>query len=179
MDRATQVLYEGRFIRLLSDNGWEYTQRVNCSGIAVVAAVTTDQKLLMVQQYRIPVGKDVLELPAGLIDDGAAASGESAFQAAQRELLEETGYVADRWEHVFCGPGGPGASSDVLNFYLALNARKVGQGGGDSTESIEVYAVPLGEVESWLHQRQTDGIPVDPKIYAGLYFLTKYNKVPT
>jgi ADP-ribose pyrophosphatase len=176
MNHETKILYEGKFIRFVSKNGWEYTQRTNCAGIAVIVAVTADRRLLLVQQYRPPVDQDVMELPAGLIDDGMGEPGESGLEAAKRELLEETGYVAEDWRHVFQGPGGPGASADILNFYLALNAKKIQEGGGDSSESIIVHAVALDSVVEWIAGRQADGVPPDPKIYAGLYFLSLYNK---
>ena len=172
---SMRILHEGKYIRLVSKDGWEYTQRTNCSGIVVIIAVTQEKNFLLVQQYRPPVNADVIELPAGLIDDGMGESGENSLEAAKRELLEETGYVSESWRHVFEGPGGPGASSDVLNFYLAWGAYKVQNGGGDPSESIIVHEVPLDQAADWVSRRQKEGVPVDPKIYAGLYLLTLYN----
>jgi len=177
MQGNVEILYEGKFIRLVSNNGWEYIQRTNCNGIAVIVALSEEGRVLLVEQYRVPVASNVLELPAGLIDDGEGAENESGLTAAKRELLEETGYVSERWHEAFSGPGGAGASSDILNFYVALQARKTGSGGGDATEQIRVHEVPLKEVHGWLAQKCSDGIPADPKIYAGLYLLSLYNKI--
>ena len=129
-----KILSEGRFIRLLVKDGWEYIQRTNCTGIAVMVAVTEAKEILLVEQYRPPVDCNVIELPAGLINDGAGAGQESGEEAAGRELLEETGYAASRWIRIFSGPGGPGASSDILHFYLSLDVKKIAAGGGDATE---------------------------------------------
>ena len=176
MDMNAKILHEGKFLRLMAKDGWEYIQRTNCDGIAVIVALTRDRRLLLVQQYRLPVGADVLELPAGLIDDGMGPLGESGLEAARRELLEETGYASDNWRLVFQGPGGAGASSDILKFYLALDAEKRREPGGDPSENITVHAVPVESVPSWIAGQQAQGRPADPKIYAGLYFLALYNK---
>ncbi len=170
-----KVLGEGKFIRLLSENGWEYIQRVNCQGIAVIIAITEQNELLLVEQYRPAVRNNAIELPAGLIDDGDGKEGESGLEAAKRELMEETGYEAQDWRQIFSGPGGAGASSDILTFYMATNARKVADGGGGPDEKIAVHAVPMEQVVSWLEEQHRSGVPTDPKIYAGLYFVTIYN----
>lgn len=174
---SIKVLHEGKFIRLLSRDGWEHIQRTNCNGIAVMVALTEDDEILLVQQYRPPIDSQSIELPAGLIDDGEGEDGESGLEAAKRELLEETGYVSDEWYEAFSGPGGAGASTDILNFYVALGAKQVGSGGGDRTEKIITHKVLRKNVDVWLNDKVSQGIPVDPKIYAGLYLLNKYNKI--
>lgn len=170
-----ETLGTGRFLELVSKNGWEYIRRTNCRGIAVIVALTQHDEILLVQQYRPPIGQNSLELPAGLIDDGEGENGESALEAAKRELLEETGYIAEHWHMGLSGPGGAGASSDILNFFIATGARKVAGGGGDSTEKIVVHAVARDGINGWLAEKQRQGLPVDPKIYAGLYLLSTYN----
>ncbi len=79
--------------------------RVNATGAALIAAVTVENKLLLVEQYRIPVHARTIELPAGIIGDEPGSSDESNAEAARRELLEETGYAAGRIEAVTTGPG--------------------------------------------------------------------------
>ncbi len=177
MDEHIEILKEGKYIRLLRRGDWEYVQRVNCSGIVIIVAMTDDQKLLFVRQYRAPVNSDVIEFPAGLVNDGCSQCEETAAEAAKRELLEETGYEAGELIQVFSGPGGAGASSDILTFFLARKIHKVSDGGGDESERITAYEIPLLEVEAWLKTMAEHGIPADPKIYAGLYFLKTYNKI--
>lgn len=171
-----KTLHEGKFIRLLSRGGWEHIQRTNCNGVAVMVALTEHEEILLVQQYRPPIDQDSIELPAGLIDDGEGPDGEDGLDAAKRELLEETGYVSDRWHEVFSGPGGAGASTDILYFYLAFGAKKMAEGGGDLREKIKVHKVAINDIDEWLCVQASSGVPVDPKIYAGLYLLNKYNK---
>lgn len=176
MKNNIKILHEGKFIRLLSKNGWEHIQRTNCTGIAVIVAVTENDEILLVQQHRLPIDDDSIELPAGLINDGEGAADETGLEAAKRELLEETGYAAAEWHEAFSGPGGAGASSDILNFYIAKGAKKIGKGGGDQTEKIVTHKILRKDVDSWLQHKRLQGAPVDPKIYAGLYFLNIYNK---
>ncbi len=174
MDEHLEILKEGKYIRLLRRGDWEFVQRTNCTGIVIIVAMTEDQKVILVRQYRAPVNCDVIEFPAGLANDRGCP--ETTAQAAMRELLEETGYEAEEVVPVFSGPGGAGASSDILTFFLARRVRKVANGGGDASERITVYEIPLTQVEEWLKQMAGQGIPADPKIYAGLYFLKTYNK---
>lgn len=64
-----KILHTGKFLRLVQEGTWEYVQRVNCHGIAVLVPVTDDQKIVLVEQFRISLHKNVIELPAGLIGD--------------------------------------------------------------------------------------------------------------
>ncbi len=64
---AKRVLFEGKFIRLIAEDGWEYVQRANCTGIVIVLAKSPEGRVLLVEQFRKPVGKRVIEFPAGLV----------------------------------------------------------------------------------------------------------------
>jgi ADP-ribose pyrophosphatase len=98
------TLYGGRFLSLVRENNWEYAERLNTTGAAIIVAVTEEGKLLLVEQYRIPCHARTIELPAGIIGDDPGAGSESHAEAAQRELLEETGYAADKMEALATGP---------------------------------------------------------------------------
>src|SRR5580704_13589060 len=89
-----RTLFEGKHIRMVARGDWEYAERKNVTGIVAIIAVTAEGKLLLVEQYRPPLGKTVIELPAGLAGDIAGQEGEAMVTAARRELLEETGYEA-------------------------------------------------------------------------------------
>lgn len=166
-----QVLAEGRFARLVAQDGWEWVERVNTSGAAVIVAVTREGELLLVEQYRIPMGARVIELPAGLAGDLAGSEHEQVVEAAHRELLEETGYKAETIETLTEGPSSAGLSNETYTLLLARNVERVGPGGGDEGEDIEVHRVPLSAAAAWLESRRRAGVHVDPRVYAGLYFV--------
>jgi len=98
------TLHTGKFLALVKVGHWEFADRVNAAGAAVIIAVTTEQKVLLVEQYRTPVHARTIELPAGIIGDEPGSTDESIAEAARRELLEETGYTAENIEAVTTGP---------------------------------------------------------------------------
>jgi ADP-ribose pyrophosphatase len=151
--------------------GWEYVERKSATGIVVVVAVTRDQKLVLVEQRREPLGGVVVELPAGLAGDRGQR--EALEEAARRELVEETGYEAKSFEVLAVGPPSAGLSTEVVSVFLARGLKRVSAGGGDSSEDIRVREVPLRTVDAWLRRQARRGAHIDVKIYAGLYFLTR------
>ena len=166
----SRVVAEGRYIRFLKKDGWEYVQRSNCTGIVIIFALTDDGKVIFTEQYRPPVGRNVIENAAGLVNDKTKK--ESLMTAARRELLEETGYAAKKWVKVAQGPVSSGLTSDMVHIFLARGLTKLGLGGGDHMEKITVHEVPLKKVLPWLKRKQKEGCLVDPKVYAGLYFFS-------
>lgn len=164
---------EGRFVRVLSQSGWEWVERTNTSAAAVIVAITPHRELVLIEQYRIPLGRRVIELPAGLVGDSAENKEEELSVAARRELFEETGYEADHIEFLLEGPSSSGLTNEVFTMVLAPNVRKVGPGGGDATEDIQVHVVPLDKVETWLQSKLHEGKFVSPKIYSALYFIAR------
>ncbi len=89
---AIEVLAEGKYLRFLSEGGWEYVIRPHSTGVVVIVAVTPARELILVEQHRVAVHASVIELPAGLVGDTSALRGEPLETAARRELIEETGY---------------------------------------------------------------------------------------
>src|SRR3982751_1537636 len=164
-----RILAKGRYLTLVDDNGWEYVTRTSVTGVVVIVAVTTDEKLVLVEQYRPAVRKRVIELPAGLVGDIDGQREESMLDAAARELEEETGYQAGALRLLFEGPIAVGVSDEVVSFFLASGLTRVGAGGGDETEDITVHEVPLAELKAFLSARAAAGLGVDLKIYAGLF----------
>jgi ADP-ribose pyrophosphatase len=167
------TLHTGKFLTMIKEGHWEYVDRLNATGAAIIVALTEEQKLLLVEQYRIPVHARTIELPAGIIGDEPGATNESHAQAARRELLEETGYAAARIEPLTTGPSGAGLTSERVTLFRASGLRRAGKGGGVAHEDIVVHEVPLAEVPAWLESKARAGVLIDPKVYAGLFFLTQ------
>jgi ADP-ribose pyrophosphatase len=173
-DNPRRVLAEGKYVRLVASGRWEWTERVNTSGAVVIVPVTADRHLVLIEQYRFPVGSPVIELPAGLVGDEPGIAGERLIDAARRELLEETGYDAPHWKYLLEGPSSPGLASENYTMFLAADAQRVGDGGGDHTEDIRVHCRPLNDIESWLNDCRRDGIPVDPKVQLGVFYAKEF-----
>ncbi len=171
-----EELYRGKFLRLVKRGRWEYVERTNAHCAAVIVAVTDDDELLLIDQTRVPLGGRVIELPAGLVGDQGDIPEEALEEAANRELIEETGYSAARWTPLIDGPPSPGLANEHLFFLLAEGLTKVGEGGGVGLEDIRVFRVPLAEAEDWIMARKAEGEIVDPKVFAGLYFLLTRRK---
>jgi ADP-ribose pyrophosphatase len=171
MSEKPRVLHEGEFLRLLRSGTWEYVQRTRSSGAVHVVAVTAAGELLLVEQYRVPVAARCIELPAGIMGDSAAHAGESAAASGMRELLEETGYRGSSAQLLCAGPNAAGLTTEFSNLVLIEGLTKVHAGGGVDGEDITVHAVPLPQVPDWLKAQQARGLLIEPRIYAGLYFL--------
>lgn len=165
-----RVIAQGRYLRLLEEGGWEYAERVGASGVVAVVALTPAMEVVLVEQYRRPVKRRVLELPAGLAGDVAGQEGEDFSRAAARELEEETGFRAAAMELITSGPSASGSSSTIMHFYLATGLERVGPGGGDEHEDIQVHVVPLKECHAFVKEKVRQGCLADPKLFAGLYF---------
>ena len=164
-----EKVYSGHFMDLMKIGNWEYATRKNLSGIVGVIPVTDDGKLVLIQQHRPPVGKDVIEFPAGLAGDIAGQEDEAFELAARRELLEETGYEARDMTFLFEGVISPGLSDESVTVFKATGLTKVAAGGGDESENIQVHEVPIGGVYNWLKDKQQQGCAIDIKLYCMLY----------
>lgn len=167
----TQTLCNGRWLRLMRRGRWEYAERTNPGGGVIIIALTADDKVLFVEQWREAVHSKTIEMPAGLVGDLAASPDESAVAAAHREILEETGYRAGRIEFLMSGPSSAGMSNEMIAFVRAYDLTREHAGGGDHTEDIVLHEVPRSEAPTWLLAKMREGYSIDPKLFAGLYFL--------
>jgi ADP-ribose pyrophosphatase len=167
-----EEVWRGRWLRMMKRGSWEYVERTTADGIAViVVAVTPEGKLLLVEQTRVPIQRKTIEMPAGLVGD--IDSEESLELAAQRELLEETGWRAGRVEYLMTGPSSAGMSTEQVAFVRARELVREHAGGGDETEDILVHEIPLGEAARWLSAKMADGYAIDAKLWAGLYLVER------
>jgi ADP-ribose pyrophosphatase len=156
-----EIVWSGRFIEAKRLGKWEFVSRTRGVSAAVILAID-DGHVLLVEQYRVPLGARCLELPAGLVGD--EAEGEEAGAAAIRELEEETGYRAGRAVDLGRYYASPGMSSEGFALLRAEELTKVGQGGGVAGEDIEVHRVKLEEVAAFAARRREAGVAIDAKL---------------
>ncbi|THD36298.1 MAG: NUDIX hydrolase [Sphingomonas sp.] len=140
---------------------WEYVGRVGGTQAAVVIAID-DGHVLLVEQYRVPLGRACLELPAGLVGDEQA--GESAETSAARELEEETGYRAAKVTALGTFYASPGMVSECFTLVRAEGLSKVSDGGGTTDENIAVHRVPLAGIADFIAERRAAGTAIDVKL---------------
>lgn len=173
MDKKTvapQTVFEGKYVRMVVRGTWEYVERTHADGLAaIIIAVTPDDKVVFVEQFRVPLQAPTIEMPAGLVGDVHA--GESIELSAIRELEEETGWTADRAEVLLVGPTSSGLTSEKIAFVRATGLRKVGEGGGDPDEDITVHEIPRAEAAAWLTKKLAEGYELDAKLWAGLWLI--------
>jgi ADP-ribose pyrophosphatase len=163
-----KLLYAGGYLNLMERNGWEYVTR-NTHDVAIILPVFDNGRILLIKEFRQPLQKYVIGLPAGLVGDKGE---EGIFDAARRELLEETGYMADNLELVLSNsPSSSGMTTETFNLLIARKLRKLGAGGGDNTEDIENIEINLDDIDSLRDKWVSEGFVIDPKIYMGLYFI--------
>lgn len=165
-----RLVYKGKFLRMFERGNWEYVERAHAGGLAaIILAVTPEDNVLFVEQFRVPLQAPTIEMPAGLVGDIHA--GESIELSAIRELEEETGWTARHAQVLMIGPTSSGMSSEKVAFVLATGLTRVGSGGGDGDEDIIVHEVPRAGAAAWLVKKMSEGFQLDAKLWAGLWML--------
>lgn len=167
---SDRILAETKYLRMLERDGWIFVERPNSTGVVTVVPLTHERCLIFVEQHRPPLGCRAIEFPAGLMGDELGQEDEDPVFAAKRELLEETGYDARDLDLVSSSATSPGMAHELVHFVLAWNLDRVGPGGGIDSEDIVVHEVPIGEARAWLAARESEGLVIAAKVYAGLYF---------
>ncbi len=166
MKTRSEVLFEGEHLSFLRADGWEYVEHRKAKEAVMIVAVTAEGLLVLADEFRPAVGARVISLPAGLVGDTGP---EDPRTAATRELREETGHEAAGLEVLGRGPGSAGASSEIVTFYLARGARRVGEQAPEDRSLIRVHLVALPDLRSWARGEEAKGTLIDPKIWAGLH----------
>jgi ADP-ribose pyrophosphatase len=169
---VAEKVWSGEYVEVFVDGAWEYVKRARGISAAVVLALTDEDEVVLVEQHRVPLGRRCLELPAGLIGDETA--GEAASASAERELEEETGFVADRWEELGEFASSPGMLGETFRLFRATGLRRVGQGGGvGGHEDIVTHVVKLTDVPAFLTAKRAEGCAADVKLLAVLPFVRR------
>ncbi|WP_203308310.1 MULTISPECIES: NUDIX hydrolase [Sphingomonas] len=161
-DDAARTMWEGKYLSVRQQGSWEYAERRGGIDAAVIVALDGEGQLILVEQYRIPIGRPCLELPAGLVGD--TESGESIADAARRELEEETGYHAAIVEERGQFYSSPGMTSEAFTLVVATGLTRTGDGGGDHDENITVHRVPLDAVAGFVAEQRRAGMGIDAKL---------------
>lgn len=164
IDADDEVIWQGRFITTRRKGRWEYVSRARGIRAAVILAIDEQDHVVLVEQYRVPLGKPCIELPAGLIGDDESLEGEDATSAARRELEEETGYRAGRMEVLGEFWSSPGMVSESFTLLRARDLVRVGPGGGTEHEAITVHRVPLTGLEAAVADWRRQGLAIDVRI---------------
>lgn len=137
-------------------------------GFAIVFALTPSAEVLLVEQYRYGDDALTIELPAGTLDGD-----EDPLDCAKRELQEETGYTAPRWEHVLDVAAEPVRSTSVMHVYVALDAVKTSPTNLDAFEILESSTRPLADVRAMLRDGRFGAAHSVAASYAALDYLER------
>lgn len=164
-----KTIFEGDHLFVRERDGWQYVERKSATEAVAVLAETDDGALVLTEQYRKPLGKRVIDFPAGLVGDEEGGTSNPA-KTARKELEEETGYTCDSVELLARGPSSPGITSEIVSLYRARGVRKHGEGGGVGGEDITVHVIPRGELREWLRTKEREGVLVDLKL--GIFTLS-------
>ena len=161
MSEAEETVWEGKYLAAKKRGRWEYVARTRSISAAVILAID-EGAVLLVEQYRVPLGRPCLELPAGLIGD--EEEGEPVEAAAIRELEEETGYRAAHMRELGYYYSSPGMVSEGFCLLRAEGLERTGAGGGTGDENILVHRVPLGELTAFVAAKRAEGCAIDVRM---------------
>jgi ADP-ribose pyrophosphatase len=158
-----QIEWAGQFVVAKRRGRWEYAGRARNIRAAVILALDAGH-VLLIEQYRVPLGKVCLELPAGLIGDHEGDEDEDDLTSAMRELEEETGYQAAQWENLGEFYSSPGMLTESFTMVKATGLTKVGEGGGTEHEDIVVHRVPIARIAETVAAHRAKGHGIDVRI---------------
>ncbi len=156
-----EIMWAGNFVTAKRQGKWEYVARSRGIRAAVILAIE-DGDVLLVEQYRVPLGCNCIELPAGLIGDHDAD--EDPLESAARELEEETGYRAERLEDLGAFYSSPGMLSESFTLVRAHGLTKIGEGGGVDGENIIVHRVAVDQLPQFVAVKRAQGCVIDAKL---------------
>ncbi len=161
-----EELWAGKFLTVRKSGRWEYVSRTTGRPVVAIVAIDKQDHLILVEQFRPPIGSNVIELPAGLAGDIKGAEDEALLVAAQRELEEETGYTSQQWRRVTNGLSSAGLTDESTEVFAAIDVQQTSAGGGVSGENITLHRVPVKGLMQWLNQQP---LPYDLKLLGAVY----------
>lgn len=167
---ASRLAFEGVFLRLYVDrvqsaDGHAGTREyLRHPGAVMIIPLLDAEHVLLERQFRYPLGRAIVEFPAGKIDPD-----EPPFECARRELLEETGYSARRWSYLGGLHNAVGYSDERIEIFLAEELERSGDATLDAGETLEVFEAPWRQLLEWVR----DGSVTDVKTMVGAFWLEK------
>jgi len=156
-----ELMCEGKFVRLLRRGKWEFASRARDIN-AVVILAEHDGKMILVDQPRVGPDCRCVELPAGLVGD--EDPGATVESTAIKELEEETGFTAQRIERLGDFYSSPGILAESFTLVRAHGVTRIGEGGGDDSEDINVHLVARADIPNFIEQKRAEGFGVDVKL---------------
>jgi ADP-ribose pyrophosphatase len=166
----SRLVFEGVFLKLFVDHvrsadGHQGTREyVRHPGAVMIIPLLDSERVLLERQFRYPLGRSIVEFPAGKID-----AGEPAFECARRELLEETGYTARRWSYLGGLHNAIAYSDERIDIFLAEDLERGGDAALDAGETLEVFEAPWRQLLEWVR----DGAVTDVKTMVGAFWLER------
>lgn len=166
---TTETLFKSRWLGLYRIGTWDFVRRPHSDAAVGILAITPEREIILVEQFRIPMQRRVIELPAGLVGDEPEFVGESLAATAGRELLEETGYRAGSMVPLIASPTSSGMTSEYVHLFHAGDLVREHDGGGVGGENIVVHHVPLAGLRDWFAEQEAAGKLIDFKIHSALW----------
>lgn len=166
---SPEILFETRWLSVQRSGCWDFVRRPHSDSCVGILAITPDKEIVLIEQFRIPIQRRVIEIPAGIVGDEPEHLGESLAATASRELLEETGYRAGIIEPLLTTPTSAGLTAEFIHLFHASDLVREHAGGGVAGEDIRVHHVPLAGLRNWLRAREASGLVIDFKIHACLW----------
>ena len=163
----TETMWAGKYVRAMRRGQWEFASRAN-NIQAVVILAEFEGKVVLIDQPRVAPDCRCIELPAGLVgDQDPDATPEST---AIKELEEETGFTASHVERLGHFLASPGMLAEGFTLVRAHGLSRIGEGGGDENEDINVHLVPREEIPAFVEQKRREGFGVDVKLLIFMNF---------
>ncbi|MCJ8006739.1 NUDIX hydrolase [Lederbergia wuyishanensis] len=152
----SKEIFSGKIVRLLVDDvllpdgNMAKREIVKHPGAVAIIAINDENKVIMVEQYRKPLERSLLEIPAGKLEYG-----EEPLVTAERELEEETGYAAGKMEHLISFYTSPGFADELIHLYIATDLTKIDNPKiGDEDEFVELHEITLEEAIHYVEEKR-------------------------
>lgn len=164
-----ETIFETKWIGIYRYGNWDFVHRPQSPLAVGIIAITSQNEIILVEQFRHPLQTYTIELPAGIIGDEPEHLGETFEETARRELLEETGYAAGEMKLLMKVPTSAGMSSEYMYLFHAIDISRRQAGGGVGNENIKIHHVKLTDLRHWIAEQVAQGKDIDGRIFTALW----------